>query len=286
MFKNVQRISRTVLPVAKTKVAGSEALFVFQRQGLIYAVNRRMTTTSLPSLTALQPKLEHSESYVYSNGPVDDGRVDFKPSDPALEEDQSQKQPDEGKSKLPTQEQLEHVATTLQKDLTEIFIVQPDYSIYDRDIVLEDRIWGRTVVGGLDYIKLMATARIMAHLRFVLVFFKITSLTIDSEYGAVVVKWRVLGMTMWKMALNYIPKKLYRSDNMMREIPVWKEGISTYFVNTDGRVIKHILDNKEEDKDRQLVGTNSTMDKLKEKIANIRPKEASPVMCKKSEEEK
>ena len=64
------------------------------------------------------------------------------------------------------------------------------------------------------------------------------------------------------MATLYIPKKLYKKDNVLKESSIWLEAKSTFFINKEGKVVKHVLDNREVDQEKQ----KSIVDSLKEKL--------------------
>ena len=48
----------------------------------------------------------------------------------------------------------------------------------------------------------------------------------------------------------------------MKESSIWLEAKSTFYINKEGKVVKHILDNREVDQEKQ----KSIVDSLKEKI--------------------
>ena len=64
------------------------------------------------------------------------------------------------------------------------------------------------------------------------------------------------------MAVLYFPRKLYNKKNLMKESSIWLEAKSTFFINKEGKVVKHILDNREVDQEKQ----KSIIDSLKEKL--------------------
>lgn len=76
---------------------------------------------------------------------------------------------------------------------------------------------------------------------------------------------------MFRMAALYIPRQLYKKENMIKNSTIVKEGISYYYVDGHKKVYKHITDNKEEDKDRMALA-----EKLKEKVKKLAPKAPNP----------
>ena len=135
----------------------------------------------------------------------------------------------------------------------------------------------KVVTGAINYIKQIGLLRIYAHARFVFVQLKIKGVQISKDEGTVRVKFDCRGYGMLRMGLEYLPKKLYKRENMSALAPVWLDAISTYHVDKDGKIFRHILDNKEEDKGDPV---KSTVDTIKEKVLKLREKApvASPAL--------
>jgi len=72
------------------------------------------------------------------------------------------------------------------------------------------------------------------------------------------------------MIALYIPRKLYRQENMIKNAKIIKEGVSYYYVDGHRKVYKHITDNKEEDRDRVAL-----TQKLKEQVKKLAPSPAT-----------
>ena len=115
--------------------------------------------------------------------------------------------------------------------------------------------------------KQVGLLRIYAHLRFVFVQLQLKSVHIQKEEGIVQVKFCCKGFGMLRMAIEYIPKKLYKKENMSREARVWMDAISTYHVDEDGKIYRHVLDNKEKDKGGPVT---STAQKIKENVLKLK----------------
>ena len=102
---------------------------------------------------------------------------------------------------------------------------------------------------------------------------QVKSVGIEKEEGVIVVKFCCKGYGMLKLAIDYIPKKLYKKENMSKEAPIWFEGISYYHVDEEGKIFRHILDNKEQDKEKPIL---STVESIKEKVQKLREKGVAP----------
>lgn len=168
----------------------------------------------------------------------------------------------------PGEDVLEKVAANLAQDMSAIFVRQPNYGLYRPDLVLEDRINGRVVEGSARYISQMNLLRIYCHLRFVYVRFRVTSLRVVPAEGTVHMKWQVQGLGALQLCLNYLPKKLYQRKNMEEFSPVKMAGVSVYHVDRDGKVFRHVIDNKEQDQGNQE--QDLPVNKIMEKIHKLR----------------
>ena len=64
---------------------------------------------------------------------------------------------------------------------------------------------------------------------------------------------------------------------MSTKAPVWFDAISVYHVDQEGKIFRHVLDNKEEDKGEPV---KSTVETIKEKVLKLREKAnvASPAL--------
>jgi len=175
--------------------------------------------------------------------------------------------------KGPTEDTLENTASMLLRELTGIFVKNHAYDIYRPDIVLENNINGQVVNGWVNYVQKIGLLRIYAHLRYVFVQLQVKSVGIEKEEGVIIVKFCCKGYGMLKLAIDYIPKKLYKKENMSREAKVWFEAISYYHVDEEGKIFRHVLDNKEQDKEKPI---QSTVESIKDKVLKLREKGVAP----------
>ncbi len=72
-------------------------------------------------------------------------------------------------------------------------------------------------VGLPYYLQRMYLLKIYGHLRYVFVRSRLLSLQKRPEEGFVVVRWQLLGIPTVRMAVLYIPKKLWRKDRLVEE---------------------------------------------------------------------
>jgi hypothetical protein len=67
---------------------------------------------------------------------------------------------------------------------------------------------------------------------------------------------------MVRYTIYFFPKKLYRLKNALENAVVWHEGLSYYYVDGNGLIYRHVLENKEEDREK----TGKICHKLNNKI--------------------
>jgi hypothetical protein len=129
------------------------------------------------------------------------------------------------------------------------------------------------VTGAINYVQQIGLIRIYAHLRFVFVQLQLKSVEIEKEEGIIRIKFCCKGIGMLKMALEYLPKKLYKKENMANAAPLWLEAVSSYHVDEEGKIFRHVLDNKEEDKGKATISPVQT---IREKVSKLREKAPLP----------
>ena len=127
--------------------------------------------------------------------------------------------------------------------------------------------------GWVNYVQKLGLLRIYAHVRYVFVQLQVRSVRINKEEGVIEVKFCCKGYGLLRMVIEYIPKKLYKAANMSREAPVWFNGISYYYVDEEGKIFRHVLDNKEQDKEKPL---KTAVETIKDKVSKLREKGVAP----------
>ena len=75
----------------------------------------------------------------------------------------------------------------------------------------------------------------------------------------------------FRMVALYLPRKLYKQENMIKNSIIVKEGMSYYYIDGHKKVYQHISDNKEEDRDRIAL-----TEKLKAQVKKLAPKTPNP----------
>lgn len=157
---------------------------------------------------------------------------------------------------------LDMVASQLTEDLGNIFMQRQDWALYHKEMVLKDNISGVKVVG-LEKYKLCVRMLVMlAHLRLLYVRMSLLSLSKEEEEGVITVRWSIVGLGIMRMLFRYFPDRLWEKGNMERIAPVYMDGFSTFYVDSNSKIYQHTVDRVREDKDK--VGRKSVVQKLGE----------------------
>ena len=88
------------------------------------------------------------------------------------------------------------------------------------------------------------------------------------EDRTIKVRWKISGIKFLKMAVYFLPKKLWVKDNLNDNADTFYEGVSTFYWDEKAnKIIKHIADNKMEDTEREAV--KKPVEKIKEKLQKL-----------------
>ncbi|XP_032689431.1 uncharacterized protein LOC116852831 isoform X2 [Odontomachus brunneus] len=156
-------------------------------------------------------------------------------------------QDNEGK---PSQEQLQYVLDCLSQDLPKLFMKSQNYSIYTEDIIFINNIRGVTTKGLISYMKQLVFLKAFGHLKFAYVKFDIIKITMHTEDATVKVRWRIRGLSGIKMISVFWKYKIWDiKEAIEKDAEIWYDGFSTYYVNGEGKVYKHIVDKVIPDQD-------------------------------------
>ena len=141
--------------------------------------------------------------------------------------------------------EFDEVASKLALDLTNVFLKKITIDLYHPDMELDDRIRGQKYKGLIFYIKSVHLLKILAHIKFVYVRPQIVKMTKLHEERKIVVDWKFVGLTQLRMALRYIPDKLWNRANMDHAAKTWYEGVSTFYLDEDNKIVKIHIEKSE-----------------------------------------
>ncbi|CAG0915797.1 unnamed protein product [Notodromas monacha] len=178
--------------------------------------------------------------------------------------------------KKPSAEQLEVILQTLADDLPNVFVKPLNFKIYHPDIIFENHIRNTCTTrvqallqvslftprrGIVAYSQQVGFLRTVGHFKYAYVKFDVLKITKHPEEGTVKVRWRIRGMTGWRVMVLFWRYKILRYQKMMDEQhEVWHDGFSIFHVEDDGLVSKHVAmkfmpDDESEKVNKSSIGT-------------------------------
>ncbi|XP_012215905.1 uncharacterized protein [Linepithema humile] len=150
----------------------------------------------------------------------------------------------------PSQEQLQSIVDCLSQDLPKLFVKPQNWSIYTEDIIFINNIRGITTKGLSNYARHLILLRAVGHLKFAHVKLDIIKITMHTEDNTVKVRWRIRGVSGWKVIVMFWKYKFWKIQEAIdRDHEIWYDGFSTYYVNGHGKVYKHVADKIMPDQD-------------------------------------
>ena len=112
--------------------------------------------------------------------------------------------------------------------------------------------------------------KLFGHARFASIRVELQPIDLWVLENQIEARWTVRGIggleVMWVM-----PKKWLGLLEKDYHGQIWMECVSTLHVNDDGKIWKHVLDNRKEDRDREKVAeAKPSMEKIKEKLSKLK----------------
>lgn len=96
--------------------------------------------------------------------------------------------------------------------------------------------------GLFHFVKQVALLRTVGHFKFAYVKLEVLKITKHPEDYSVKVRWRIRGLSGFKVMMNFWKYKLWKLKEIFEEQEAWYDGFSIFYVGSDGLVIKHIVD--------------------------------------------
>lgn len=151
------------------------------------------------------------------------------------------------------QEKLGLIYETLKNDLPQLFVKSLDYRIYTQDLLFINNIKGQTSRGLVWYVKTISFLRIVAHIKFAYVRMHILKMTAHPEDNTIKVRWRIVGIPGYKVVSSILTFKVWNIAERLKDAEAWHDGFSTFYVDMDGKVYKHVVDKVMPDEDTHKV---------------------------------
>lgn len=132
-------------------------------------------------------------------------------------------------------EQLTRVANTMTAHLPRFFSTPHPFEIYSKDLVFIDNIRTKRLQGLGQYALLVSTIKIYYFIKYSSSKVELLNLVKNPEESLVKIRWRVVsrpGVIRFLLA----PFKFHNSE-------MWTDGISSFYVNKDGKIYCHVCDN-------------------------------------------
>lgn len=213
---------------------------VFQRENIVENKNNSLLDNN---------KMISSES-LHSNRKSNIDRNILLISDDSVLKTSSQSPPLQDNEGKPSQEQLQHIVDSLSQDLPKLFVKPQNFSIYTKDLIFINNIRGVTTRGVVNYAKQLIFLRMIGHIKFAHVKFQVIKITMHSDDGTVKVRWRIRGVSGLKVFSMFWKYKFWKiQDSIDSNHEIWYDGFSTYYVNGNGKVYKHVADKVMPDQD-------------------------------------
>ncbi|KAF3430780.1 hypothetical protein E2986_00346 [Frieseomelitta varia] len=152
-------------------------------------------------------------------------------------------------NRKPVDSHLQNVFDILRKDLPLLFIKQMNYEIYTQDVVFINNIRGTTSVGIAQYFKQITLLKIIGHLKYAFVKLEVLKMTMHPEDNSIKVRWRIVGISGTRVFLTFWKIKVWNTKEKTDNAAAWYDGFSTFYVNNDGKIFKHIVDKTMPDQD-------------------------------------
>lgn len=173
----------------------------------------------------------------------------------------------EDSSEKPSPEKLEHVYRVLRDNIPKLFIQPMDYKIYHPDVIFENNIRGTRTVGLYPYVKQVALLRTVGHIRYAYVKMDVLKITKHPEDSTVKIRWRVRGISGLQVMFLFWKYKIWNVNELFEKTEAWYDGFSTFYINGDGHIVKHVADKMMPDSDtavqeRKTTGAPMTAAKL------------------------
>ncbi|KOC65962.1 Uncharacterized protein WH47_12761 [Habropoda laboriosa] len=149
----------------------------------------------------------------------------------------------------PSETQLINIFKILQDDLPLLFVKQFNYAIYTEDMTFVNNIKGTTCVGILNYVKQIMFLKIIGHLKYAYIKLDVLKMTIHPEDNSIKVRWRIVGISGTRIFLTFWKFKVWNVKDNIQHTSSWYDGFSTFYVNNDGKIFKHVVDKMMPDQD-------------------------------------
>lgn len=142
----------------------------------------------------------------------------------------------------PSEAQLQSIFDILREDLPLLFVKPMDYRIYTQDLQFVNNIKGTVSTGIAPYMKQIMLLKLVGHLKFAYIKLNILKMTMHPEDSSIKVRWRIVGISGTRVFLTFWRFKAWNVKEQINDSSAWYDGFSTFYINNDGKVFKHVVD--------------------------------------------
>ena len=161
---------------------------------------------------------------------------------------------------LPSSDQLDTIFRELSEGLPRLFVQTHNFRLYTHDMIFEDNIRNLKTKGVNDYMINISMLKIKAHLSYSSVGLKLLKITKHEDEGTVKVRWQIRGISGWRIIFTfwrYVPTLYNKGLTEQPKSDIY-DGFSTFYVNSDGKIYRHIADKMMPDDERVTVRETKT----------------------------
>ncbi|CAK9810446.1 Uncharacterized protein C6orf136 homolog [Anthophora plagiata] len=157
------------------------------------------------------------------------------------------KQPSEDRNSPETE--LQTIFNILSEELPHLFVKPMNYAVYTNDLIFVNNIKGTTTTGLHHYVKQIGLLKIIGHFKYAYIKLEILKMTMHPEDSSIKVRWRIVGISGTRLFLTFWKFKLWNSKEYIQDATSWYDGFSTFYVNNDSKIFKHVVDKMMPDED-------------------------------------
>ncbi|XP_017887301.1 uncharacterized protein C6orf136 homolog isoform X2 [Ceratina calcarata] len=149
----------------------------------------------------------------------------------------------------PSEAQLQSIFDILREDLPLLFVKPMDYRIYTQDLQFVNNIKGTVSTGLTPYMKQIMLLKLVGHLKYAYIKLNILKMTMHPEDSSIKVRWRIVGISGTRVFLTFWKFKVWNVKEQINDTSAWYDGFSTFYINNDGKIFKHVVDKMMPDQD-------------------------------------
>jgi hypothetical protein len=142
-------------------------------------------------------------------------------------------------------EQLTRVADIMTGHLPKFLTTPHPFQIYSKDIVFIDNIRSKRVQGLGQYALQVGITKLYFTIRYSSTRMELLNLVKDPEESCVKIRWRFVSKP-GLIRFILFPFRFHSDE-------IWTDGISSFYVNTEGKIYCHVCDNIDHEEDTRNV---------------------------------